>query len=154
MHRLHAGARGVTEHGEGHLSLSTPPQSAFYSSGQGDSVAVTTTRAVRNWWDTRVGPALCFQHRGCHKSLFCFKSYVFPSIRIQPTLNNAVGRITEHGTSQLTARANSFLSLSLTLATNQASFFRQLKSLPFHAEVSGPPAAILYPLSLNWSLFD
>lgn len=69
-----AAARGVTEHGEGHLSLSTPPQSVFYSSGQGDSVAVTTTRAVRNGWDTRVGPALCFQHRGCHKSLFCFMS--------------------------------------------------------------------------------
>lgn len=90
---------------------------------------------------------------------FCFKSYIFPqlifpSIVIQPTQNNAVGRITERGPSQLTAGEKSFLSLSLALATNQASFFRQLKFLPFHAEVSGPSVAILHSHSLIWSLFD
>lgn len=95
------------------------------------------------------------RHQSCASSVFStqelpqiplllqvlyFSPVTFP---FQPPQNNAVGRATECGPSLLTARKNSFLSLSLALTANQASFFRQLKFLPFHAEVLLLPFFIL-----------
>lgn len=102
---------------------------------------------------------VCIFNTECHKSYFWYKFYSFlqlssSSTGIQPTQTNAVGGITDHGPSELTAKEAHFLSLSLAVDANQASFFRQLKCLPFHAKVSRPSAAVLYFHSAIWSLSE